>query len=294
MGPLSLLPRNCCWQAGPPMNSNPLSCHAATASSTRGRVGFLIAWAHHKRKSQSPVDPKSLKYPNRLVLAFFYYLALLFCKEFLFSCFSHLSQDLGGFGGEKINPFLVVFLAFCQESKEKKIRVDKEVAIWVRQAIAFAIVFEFCRKLPFARNFCSEDEIFAISFAKPFVFASEFLPNAWFAAFCLRFCGENFLAHFRGASEFAFAFAFAAVSQHSGYNILIWKEGYEGVLPQNARVSRGLRHNLLILNKGAITSLTFFKPIAIATIEWFRHTQLIAMAAPYNLCSQREGYSSKG
>ena len=32
--------------------------------------------------------------------------------------------------------------------------------------------------LPFARNFRSEDEFFAISFAKPIVFASEFLCNA--------------------------------------------------------------------------------------------------------------------
>ena len=37
---------------------------------------------------------------------------------------------------------------------------------WVHQTIAFAIASEFCRKLPFARKFCSEDEIFAISFAK--------------------------------------------------------------------------------------------------------------------------------
>ena len=49
--------------------------------------------------------------------------------------------------------------------------------------------------------------IFAISFAKPFAFASEFLRNAESAAFCLRFGGENSLANSRGAPEFAFAFA---------------------------------------------------------------------------------------
>ena len=48
---------------------------------------------------------------------------------------------------------------------------------WVHQAIAFAIASEFCRKLPSARNFRSDDDIFAISFAKPFAFASEFLPG---------------------------------------------------------------------------------------------------------------------
>ena len=45
------------------------------------------------------------------------------------------------------------------------------------------------RKLPLARNFRSEDEIFAISLAKPFAFASEFLHNAKFAALSLRFDG---------------------------------------------------------------------------------------------------------
>ena len=83
---------------------------------------------------------------------------------------------------------------------------------WVHQAIAFAIASEFCHSLPFARDFRSEDDIFAISFAKPFAFASEFLRSAQFAAFCLRFGGQNSLANCRGASEFAFAFAFAAVS----------------------------------------------------------------------------------
>ena len=79
--------------------------------------------------------------------------------------------------------------------------------IWVHQAIAFAIASEFCRKLAFARKFCSEDEIFAISFAISFAFASEFLRSAQFAAFRLRFGGKNSLANSRGASEFAFAFA---------------------------------------------------------------------------------------
>ena len=78
---------------------------------------------------------------------------------------------------------------------------------WVHQAIAFAIASKFCRRLPFARDFRSEDDIFAISFAKPFAFASEFLRSAQFAAFCLRFGGQNSLANCRGASEFAFAFA---------------------------------------------------------------------------------------
>ena len=60
---------------------------------------------------------------------------------------------------------------------------------WVHQAIAFGIATEICHKLPFARNFRSEDEIFALSFAKPFAFASDFLHNAQLAAVCLRFGG---------------------------------------------------------------------------------------------------------
>ena len=97
----------------------------------------------------------------------------------------------------------IVFALFCLFS----LVFDPKPRVWVHQAIAFAIASEFCRKLPFARNFRSKDEIFAISFAKPFAFASEFLRNAQFAAFCLRFGGKNSLANFRGASEFAFAFA---------------------------------------------------------------------------------------
>ena len=62
-------------------------------------------------------------------------------------------------------------------------------------------------KLPFARNFRSEDESFAISFAKPVAFASDVLRSAKFATFRLRFGGKNSLANSRGASEFAFAFA---------------------------------------------------------------------------------------
>ena len=61
----------------------------------------------------------------------------------------------------------------------------------MHQAIAFAIASEFCRKLPFARTFCGQDEISAISFAKPFAFASELLRNAQFAIFGLRFGGKN-------------------------------------------------------------------------------------------------------
>ena len=71
----------------------------------------------------------------------------------------------------------------------------------MHQAIAFAIASEFCRKLAFARKFRSEDKIFAISFAKPFAFASEFLRNAQFAAFRLRFGGKNSLANSRGARQ---------------------------------------------------------------------------------------------
>ena len=49
----------------------------------------------------------------------------------------------------------------------------------VHHAIAFAIASEFCRKHPFARNFRSEDDIFAISFAKPFALsASELIRSA--------------------------------------------------------------------------------------------------------------------
>ena len=56
-------------------------------------------------------------------------------------------------------------------------------------------------------SFRSENENFAVPFAKPFTFASEFHRNAEFAAFCLGFGGSNLLANARGASEFAFAFA---------------------------------------------------------------------------------------
>ena len=79
----------------------------------------------------------------------------------------------------------------------------------MHHAIAFAIASECCRKLPFARNFRSEDEIFAFHSQKH---SSEFLRDAEFAAFSVRFGGRNSLANSRGASEFAFAFAFAAVS----------------------------------------------------------------------------------
>ena len=47
-----------------------------------------------------------------------------------------------------------------------------------RLGSADAIASEFCHKLPFARHVCSEDEIFAIAFAKLFAFAGEFLRNA--------------------------------------------------------------------------------------------------------------------
>ena len=68
----------------------------------------------------------------------------------------------------------------------------------MHQAIAFAIAGEFCRKRPFARKkFRSEDEIFAISFAKPFAFASGFLRNAQFAAFCSRSGGQKFASEFQ-------------------------------------------------------------------------------------------------
>ena len=71
------------------------------------------------------------------------------------------------------------------------------VSGWVHQAIAFAIASEFRRKLPFARHFRNEDAIFALSFAQPFASASEFefLRNAEFAAFSLRFGGKNSLAN---------------------------------------------------------------------------------------------------
>ena len=71
----------------------------------------------------------------------------------------------------------------------------------MHQAIAFAIASEVCHELPFAKNFRNDDEIFVISFA------NEFLRNAQFTAFSLRFGRENLLANFRAASEFEFAFA---------------------------------------------------------------------------------------
>ena len=53
----------------------------------------------------------------------------------------------------------------------------------MHHALAFAIASEFRRKRPFARNFRSENEVSAISFAKPFAFASELIRSAEFARF---------------------------------------------------------------------------------------------------------------
>ena len=79
---------------------------------------------------------------------------------------------------------------------------------WVHQAMAFAIASEFWCKLPFARNFHSEDDnFFAISFTRPVAFASKFLCKVQFATFCVR-GGSNSLANYRGKSEFVFAFAY--------------------------------------------------------------------------------------
>ena len=77
----------------------------------------------------------------------------------------------------------------------------------VHQAIPLAIATTLRCKRSFAKNFCSENEIFAISFAKQFAIASELIRSASFAALSLRFRGKNLLANFRFASEFAFAFA---------------------------------------------------------------------------------------
>ena len=48
---------------------------------------------------------------------------------------------------------------------------------WVHQAIAFAIASRFCHKCSFARNFRSENKMFAISFARPFAIASEVIGS---------------------------------------------------------------------------------------------------------------------
>ena len=79
----------------------------------------------------------------------------------------------------------------------------------VQQAIALAIASQFCRKLPFARNFRREDEMFAISFAKPFA-QSNFSFEIWrrikfFEAAPLQkcvgdFCCINFGGFCRGFS----------------------------------------------------------------------------------------------
>ena len=59
----------------------------------------------------------------------------------------------------------------------------------MHQAIAFAIASESCRKRPFATYFRNEDEILAISFAKPFAFATSqrtirsFLLEIWWFKF---------------------------------------------------------------------------------------------------------------
>ena len=75
----------------------------------------------------------------------------------------------------------------------------------MHQAVAVPIASELCRKHPFARTFCSENGIVAISFAKPFAIASGLIRNAQFATFSLRFGGQNSLPTSRSASEFAFA-----------------------------------------------------------------------------------------
>ena len=62
-------------------------------------------------------------------------------------------------------------------------------------------------KCPFARNVRSENEILDISLTELFTIASKFIRGAQFAAFSLRFGGQNWLAKFQRASEFAFAFA---------------------------------------------------------------------------------------
>ena len=130
-----------------------------------------------------------VKFPVLPFLVFWDFLVFLPCEDFLvfFERFSLLFRDFRRSVGIKNPCFLVVFLAFFQKNKERKDRV--------------------CRKLPFARNFPQRGRNFRISFAKPFAFASEFLRNADFAASSLRFVGSNSLANFRGASEFAFAFA---------------------------------------------------------------------------------------
>ena len=68
----------------------------------------------------------------------------------------------------------------------------------MHQAIAFAIASEFCRKRPFTRNFCSEDKMFAISFAKPIAWLANpsqrlirnFLFEIWWLKFASEFSGR--------------------------------------------------------------------------------------------------------
>ena len=76
----------------------------------------------------------------------------------------------------------------------------------MHQAIAFAIASEFCRKLPFVRNFRSEDEISAFHSQKH----SHSLANSFATLnsqlFVCDLVGLNSPANFQGASEFAFAF----------------------------------------------------------------------------------------
>ena len=110
----------------------------------------------------------------------------------------------------------------------------------MNQAVAFAIAREFCRKRPFARNYRNEDETFAISFTKPFAFAGEFLRNAWFAAFCLRFGGYKLLANFRGASEFAFAFAALSLRLRSTQKLRKTKSFCGIFLPGDTELPEGV------------------------------------------------------
>ena len=103
----------------------------------------------------------------------------------------------------------------------------------MHQAIAFAIASEFCRKRQLARNFCSKNETFAISFAKPFAIASESVRSAQVATFSLRvrfIGGENSPANFRGCvSEFAFAFNAATEVHSGGIGVRVWQGAFKHV-----------------------------------------------------------------
>ena len=108
-------------------------------------------------------------------------------------------QSLSRATGCAVSPLLV-----SEESRVRRRSQSLPFAILVsfpRDVVEGLIASEFCRKLPFARNCPSRNEIFAISNAKPFAFASEVLRKAEFATVCLRILVAKIRKRIPGARQ---------------------------------------------------------------------------------------------